>query len=203
MCKSLVSRMLAGLCVTALAAPWLKAQIADTSAPAAPVPGASAMHAERLTNEAVRRMLEADQYQFTVDPQNSGLFVVKVQRGTWTFYVTVGLSTNGNFLWFSERLNEIADPDQVPAARLLSLLEASHDVQPAQFYYSAASRGIYLAMPLQNERITRDDVRQALYYFVDMAGASEGAWNTTTWETMPSAPAPIELPAIPAPAKPF
>ena len=106
-------------------------------------------------------------------------YLIAIKRDTWTYNMQFRLSDDGTKVGINANLGKVDNPDDVPAASWLKLLEANEDVDPSSFYFDKEQGKLYLHRVLDNRGITAPFVRQQVDSFCANLKNTADAWKFT------------------------
>lgn len=126
-----------------------------------------------------------------------------VEQGNRRWYVTVGLSGSGSYVWFSANLGDLPPLDQIPAARLDALLDYNGQWDAAHFYVN--DKLLQMARAMLNRGVTAVILRREIEAMASRVGSTAAAWDSEGWNAPPAkAPSPTPVPTptpTPSPGK--
>lgn len=136
-----------------------------------------------LTEESLQKMLENMGYTPKVEKTAQGnIYTITINRGTWSYIIDLSLSPSKTKVWFSGWLSVIPEGQQVPADKLLDLLEGSWTYGPCHFRYHRAFRQLNVGLCLDNRDMTPAAVRAQIESFMETMKKSELLWNVKKWK---------------------
>ena len=122
---------------------------------------------------------------------DSVIYWIAVQRGGLKYNVNVNISPNGQNVWATVPLVAVPANTELPAARLLKLLELNQTtVGPSHFVYSALNKQIYLNRALENREVTPKMVRTMLDQVTGVSESTREYWDISKWTEMKTVAAP-------------
>jgi uncharacterized protein (TIGR03066 family) len=135
---------------------------------------------------------------------------VKLQHARWTFPVVMGLSEDLERLSVVMLLSDLTTK-KLPAERLLALLSANLDHQPAMFAYSEKQQRLELFLSIDNAGLSPKLLRDELSRLSTIAEQTAALWEidppaatapaaTTPTTAAPTTANPTTAPASTAPA---
>jgi hypothetical protein len=142
-----------------------------------------------LTDDTLKQMLEGLGFDTTESTGSDGhkSYAISETRGTWTFHISVDLSPNKQFIWFTAYLEPV--PDKTPPAPLFNLLAKNNDIWPSYFVYDLSSKGLSMFRPLANEGVKPSAMRNGLESLMNDLQNTSDDWDMSKW-TAAAAPAP-------------
>lgn len=120
----------------------------------------------RLLNQAGFESKEIDERVVTT----------KKQLDPWSFPVLVTISEDETRLGIVLLLSAVKE-GQVPADKLLSLLELNRKHAPSQFAYSSQRKRIELYRSIKNQDVTGQQLREKIDLLANLAKETEGFWQ--------------------------
>lgn len=137
--------------------------------------------------------------QAGLDPKAVSQNVVstKVQHESWSFPALVTTSDDHDQVVLVLLLSVVQDEKQLPAAKLLEMMNANRDHAPAFFAYSSKRKRIELYRTLENSGVTPAQVREEIERLAKIAGATQSLWKleTSAEKRAPAASTPANKPA--------
>jgi hypothetical protein len=104
-----------------------------------------------LTDDSLKEMLENMGYDVKVEKQEkTSVYTVKIDQGTWTYFINVALSNDKDQLWITSAVTDVPADGKVPAEMLLRLLEENDHIGPGAVFYDKKFKKIKVGMALLN-----------------------------------------------------
>ena len=113
----------------------------------------------------------------------------KVQHESWSFPALVTTSDDKNQVILILLLSVLKDDQQVPADKLLELMNASRDHAPAFFAYSSKRKRVELYRTLDNQDISPDQLRGEIARLAEGAAQTQDLWKLEASAPSASPPA--------------
>ena len=162
------SILLLSLAAAAGIGPWLVSR-GEGAVPAGPAP---------LDSDSLGRMLQSLGYTTAV---SGAVQRVTFKEGEWSYYMNVGPSPNGQYIWLVFPLMAPPDPTNLPVDKITDMLVQSDRAAPSFFSYSPDNKMFYLQRPLQNRDITPEELRSHVEAIRATFKATTGTWDTAKW----------------------
>lgn len=102
----------------------------------------------------------------------------------WTFLVEVHAQKTGG-MWLAVGLQKVPPIEQVPALKLLRLLESNNAIAPCAFAYRAAENQICMRLEVIGNRPTEKSFRADLQLLTNNVRQTYPQWNTADWRSAP------------------
>jgi hypothetical protein len=111
-------------------------------------------------------------------PESDGekLVTVKLQHARWTFSIILGTAEDRDELFFVMLLSEL-DAKQMSSEKLLALLAANREHQPAVFSFSDKRKRIELSRVIDNIEITPRVLRAEMQNLAAIAESTASMWE--------------------------
>jgi hypothetical protein len=134
-------------------------------------------------------------------PESDGekLVTVKYQHARWTFSIILGTTEDRDELFFVMLLSEL-EAKQMSSEKLLALLAANREHQPAVFSFSDKRKRIELSRVIDNVEITPRVLREEMQKLAAIAENTASMWELGDLDSSAIAHAPAAAP--PAAAQP-
>ena len=148
---------------------------------------AGADTAPPLTTETLGRFLrELGLQPSTIESASGGTwgYGITAKRGGRTFRIEVQVSGDEQTVWVIAPLRMVPNPQKLPAARLLRLLQENDSIGPAAFAYGDGQ--FYLNLPLPNHGLTAARFRSDLEALFETIQRTEPLWNPAQWGSTPT-----------------
>jgi hypothetical protein len=157
-----------------------------------PPPAQTAKAGGALTPETLKETLVKLGYEPREVKAGDGvLYFIKVSRGGLTYEVNVNLSPNREKLWTSTVLAILPQGTELPAARLLKLLELNQKVVgPSHFGYDANGRAISMNRAMDNREVTLNLLKEHIDASTAQCEATRDHWDVAKWTEMKTVAAP-------------
>ena len=157
-----------------------------------PEPKPLTVKATRLTDDQLKEMLDRMGYEYKIEAGNGkqpNIYMLKVERDGWTYYLNVSLSFDGSLIWLFAPLKDLPPADKVPAERMEKIFAMTTNLGPA-FFSLNKSRWLYLNVTLVNKDVTAIKLRSEIDLVLSYVRATEDLWNSAKWTTeAPKTPA--------------
>ncbi len=140
---------------------------------------------------------------YQAEDLGDGVYKTTVKKGEWTLPYAFVISPNKSQFWVTLSLNTLKEGVQIPAEKMLKMLEFNHQFGPIHFAFSGDSRRIYVCRALKNDGLDPAKVKEVIETLAELALKHEDLWNHEKW-TAPQQPQaqvqqPPQTPAQPAP----
>jgi hypothetical protein len=142
---------------------------------------APASSGRALTPETLPEFLENMGYEPKVLESKS--CELKIETGTWTVYVTVGVSPNQQHVWLSASFPVVPDPAKIPASVLRRMLEENDSIGPAHFVFNKSQKRFYIYRAIDNHGVTPARFRSELAKFSGLIPQTSQLWDPKKWPT--------------------
>lgn len=152
-------------------APHLHAQTNDSSGTKTVVPAIQV-----LDDKSLQTMLENMGYEPKKLKEG---YVISIKQDTWTFYIQILLSPNGEKLGLNANLGSVEKPEEITASQWLELLAGNKDISPSYFYYDKKGTHLYLNRSLDNKAITAAQLRKNIENFCANQRETSQLWKFT------------------------
>lgn len=103
---------------------------------------------------------------------------LKWQHARWTFPVTLSLNAEKEKLQLEMLLTELEGKPALTADKLMGLLAANVNFQPAFFAFSASKKRIELVASLPNSQANAEAIREELSRMAAIAESTASLWET-------------------------
>ena len=114
---------------------------------------------------------------FDATEVGSQVVSTKTQNGTWSFPVLVTISEDESQLGIALLLSTIKDEQQVPASKLLELMNANRRYAPSYFAYSSKRKRTELYRLIKNQSVTSELLRKEINRLAVIARETENLWQ--------------------------
>jgi hypothetical protein len=134
-----------------------------------------------LTKENLATFLRGLGYQVEAKTDANGALIcyVKIQRDGWNFTVEVQFSKDMKHIWLDCPLgNPIAANAQLSPAKLLKLLELTHQYGPTHFSFRTGDRRLCLSHTFANQGMTPDAFKNILDRLLKQVKDSYPEWGS-------------------------
>ena len=131
--------------------------------------------AQALTDACLSQLLTGLGYE--PKPLSKGFLIAKKQD-TWTMYMQLVISGNGEKIGINANLGAV-DDTAVSAAQWQALLVANGNIDPSAFYYDADQKKLYLHRSLDNRAVTPASLGGQIDNFMDNIRSTAKLWNFT------------------------
>lgn len=149
--------------------------VAPSAGPAGPQQPASPPSARLSGGPALAEIVG----QTGLDAKIVGENVVstKVQHESWSFPALVTTSEDRDQVVLILLLSVVQDEQQLPAGKLLELMNANRDQAPAFFAFSSKRKRIELYRTLENNGLTADQIRREIGRLAEIAVQTQPLWK--------------------------
>lgn len=106
----------------------------------------------------------------------------KVQLDKWQFPILVTATADKEEVVLTLLLSVVKDEKQLPASKLLELLNASREHAPAYFAYSRERKRIELYRTLETSSPAAEQLKNEVNRLAQIAKTTESLWNLTVQE---------------------
>jgi hypothetical protein len=160
-------------------APTTQVQFGPPADPAA----AGAAAAAPLNAETLAALLTNMGYEITTVPVDGGdpYYDMSLKHGEWTMPLSISLSGNHKYVWFTISLAAIENPASAPVDRVLKVLEATNQTGPCFFVYSSSNNMLYLQFAATNVDITPARMRDFMQMMAGHVVSTYDIWNAPGW----------------------
>jgi hypothetical protein len=121
---------------------------------------------------------------------------VKLQYAKWTFDLALALTESRDEIEVVLKLNEL-ESSQLPADKLLALLAANREHQPAVFAFSEKRKRLELWRSVTNIDVSPRTLRDEMRRLTAIAESTANLWETANSGGSPLATAPVATQAAP------
>jgi hypothetical protein len=106
-------------------------------------------------------------------------YQITIKKNRWTFNIQVVLSDNREKLGINTIAGDVKQPNDVPAASWLALLETNPEIDPTTFYFDRQQNRLCLHRACDNRGITKRILAKELGSFCFDVVATEKSWKFT------------------------
>ena len=142
-----------------------------------------------LTAENIKEKLE----NLGFEPKHNGntpadiYYRINLNRDDYRFALDVGLSKNGQNVWFLAPLRQLPEPKDVRPDILEKMLALNDKIGPTHMSMGS-NRMLYLNVAIENRDITPVRLRQVIDSFCNDIRGSESLWNPSRYPDLSPTP---------------
>jgi uncharacterized protein (TIGR03067 family) len=132
------------------------------------------------------------------------VYQVTVEKDRWAVHVMLSLSADGHRIWLESKFAPIDQPERVPAAAWLRLLEANEKIGPAHFAFDKTDNRIHLYRSFDNRLVDANRIKKEIDQFDTVVRQTQDIWRGENFKpslevnVTPEAPK-VAIPLLPPP----
>jgi hypothetical protein len=134
--------------------------------------------------------------QAGLDPKavSENVVSTKIHHQSWSFPALVTTTDDRSQVVLVLLLSVVKDDQQLPAAKLLELMNANRDHAPAFFAFSAKRKRVELHRTLDNSGVTSEQLREEINRLAEIAASTQSLWKVAETPTAKTDSAPKAAP---------